>query len=92
MPMKRILNIFKVFDEYGYENREITILFYNRLFRYIEIILENKDMNINNLTSEEKEYIYKVLQKVDEKIVSREMVLNFQKIYYKYRSPLFLKL
>lgn len=91
MPMKRILNIFDMFDEYGYENRDVTVLFYDRLFRYIEIILENNEMDIKNLTGEEKEYIYKVLQKVDRKVVSREMILNFQKIYYKYRSPLFLK-
>jgi len=91
LPMKRVLDIFDVLEEYNYDNDDVIILFYNRLFRYIEIILENNEMDVNKLTDEEKEYIYKVLQKVDEKIVSRNMIPNFQKIYYKYRSPLFLK-
>lgn len=92
LPMKRVLDIFNVLKEYNYENESVTILFYNRLFRYIEIILENNEMDVNNLTQEEKEYIYKVLQKVDGKIVSRHMIPNFQKIYYKYKSPLFIRI
>lgn len=88
--MKRVLDIFDVLKRHNYKNTEVTILFYNRLFRYIEIILENNDLDPNSLSQDEKIYINKVLQKVDERIVNRRMIPNFQKLYYKFKTPLFV--
>ena len=90
LPMKRVLDIFDVFKKHNYKNMEVTVLFYNRLFRYIEIILENNDLDPNSLSQDEKIYINKVLQKVDGNIVNRRMIPNFQKLYYKYKTPLFV--
>lgn len=90
LPMKRVLDIFDVLKRHNYKNTEVTILFYNRLFRYIEIILENNDLDPNSLSQDEKIYINKVLQKVDERIVNRRMIPNFQKLYYKFKTPLFV--
>ena len=90
LPMRRILDIFKIFDEYGYYNEDIKRLFYNRLFRYIEIILENNELDYTNLDYPTCYYIQKVLKKVDENFVKSKMKNNFKKLYYKFISPLFL--
>ncbi len=90
LPMRRVLDMFDISDKYGYVNDEVKRLFYLRLFRYIEIILENNELNHLNLDYETCYYINKVLKKVDEEMVKSEMPNGFKKLYYKYVSPLFL--
>ena len=90
LPMRRVLDLYDLFDKYGYVNEEVKVLFYFRLFRYVEIILENNDFNYLKLDKETSFYIYEVLQKVDENLVKSRMPNGFKKLYYKYNSPLFL--
>lgn len=89
LPMNRVLDIFDVFNKHDYKNKDVEKLFYNRLFRYIEIILENNNMDIKNLDMPTRRSINKVLKQVDENKV-KKLKLNFQKLYYKYSSPLFI--
>lgn len=88
LPMDRVLDIFDVFRKHEYENENVETLFYNRLFRYIEIILENNNNDTNNLDMPTKKSIQEVLKLVDESKV-KKLKNNFQKLYYKYSSPLF---
>ena len=90
LPMRRVLDLYDLFEKYGYVNEEVEVLFYFRLFRYVEIILENNDFNYLKLDKETSFYIYEVLQKVDENLVKSRMPNGFKKLYYKYNSPLFL--
>ena len=90
LPMRRVLDLYDLFDKYGYVNEEVKVLFYFRLFRYVEIILENNDFNYLKLDKETSFYIYEVLEKVDENLVKSRMPNGFKKLYYKYNSPLFL--
>ena len=90
LPMRRVLDLYDLFDKYGYVNEEVKVLFYFRLFRYVEIIFENNDFNYLKLDKETSFYIYEVLQKVDENLVKSRMPNGFKKLYYKYNSPLFL--
>ena len=90
LPMRRVLDLYDLFDKYGYVNEEVKVLFYFRLFRYVEIIFENNDFNYLKLDKETSLYIYEVLQKVDENLVKSRMPNGFKKLYYKYNSPLFL--
>lgn len=91
LPMMRVLDIFNVFNKTGYTNKDVQLLFYNRLFRYIEIILENNNMDETQLDQPTKESINKVLKHVDEEVVNMKLKNNFKKLYYKYSSPLFIK-
>ena len=90
MPMKRVLELFGILNKYDCNDKNILIQFYNRLFRYIEIIIENNDDTDENLDYETCLKINEVVKKVDEDIVMENLKFNFQKMYYKYRSPLFL--
>ncbi len=90
LPMKRILDIFEVIEENKVEDRNVILEFYVRLFRYIELILEYNENDINNLSYETCEYIQKALKKVDEKIVKEDLIRNFRILYYKFTSPLIL--
>ena len=90
LPMRRVLDLYNIFDKYGYVNEEVKVLFYFRLFRYVEIILENNEFNYLKLDKDTSYYIYEVLQKVDESVVKSRMPNGFKKLYYKYNSPLFL--
>lgn len=90
LPMRRILDLFDIFEEYGYISDDVKTLFYNRLFRYIEIILENNELDYRNLDYDTCFYIQEVLKKVDEDFVKSKMHNNFKKLYYKFISPLFL--
>lgn len=90
LPMRRVLDLYDLFEKYGYVNEEVKVLFYFRLFRYVEIIFENNDFNYLKLDKETSFYIYEVLQKVDENLVKSRMPNGFKKLYYKYNSPLFL--
>ncbi|MCD7782064.1 MAG: glycosyltransferase [Methanosphaera sp.] len=91
LPMRRVLDIFDVLERHNYNNHDVIVLFYNRLFRYVEIILENNYNDENKLDYKTACYINKALAKVDESIVKEDLIPNFQKIYYKYLSPLFVK-
>ena len=91
LPMRRVLDIFNVFDSSNFNDNDVTILFYNRLFRYIEIILENNDLDMNNLDYDTCLSIQNVLKKVDEGIVRKYLIRNFKVLYYKFSSPLLLK-
>ena len=90
MPMTRVLDMFDILDKYNYDDPSVIERFYNRLFRYIEIIVENNDGDDKNLDYETCKKIHEVLTKLDKDIVMEKMKFNFQKIYYKYMSPLFL--
>lgn len=90
MPMTRVLDMFDILDKYKFTDAMVIERFYNRLFRYVEIILENNDGSDKNLDYDTCLKIHEVMQKVDENIVINKMKFNFQKIYYKYISPLFL--
>jgi len=90
MPMTRVLDMFDILDKYNFTDENVIVRFYNRLFRYIEIILENNDNSDENLDYETCLKIHEVVEKVDEKIVMEKLKFNFQKIYLKYISPLFM--
>ena len=90
MPMQRVLDMFNILDKYNFKDENVLVKFYNRLFRYVEIILENNDNSDENLDYETCAKIHEVMQKVDENIVMKKLKFNFQKIYLKYISPLFL--
>lgn len=90
MPMDRILDMFKVLEKYNYDDENVIVRFYNRIFRYIEIILENNGNSDENLDYSTCLKIHEVVEKVDKKIVMEKLKFNFQKLYYKYKSPLFL--
>lgn len=91
LPMKRILDIYEILEENEVKDQNIILYFYNRLFRYIEIILENNGNDINSLGYEDCCYIQKVLEKVDENIVQNYLKTNFRLLYYKFMSPLLLR-
>lgn len=90
LPMKRILNIYNILKENNVNDENVIKLFYNRLFRYIEIILENYDNNIDNLSYETCSCIQKVITLVDENVVKYDLNNNFKRLYYKFKSPLLL--
>lgn len=91
VPVQRILDIFRILEENEVENSEIYEKIYHRLFRYVEIILENNDFNHLNLDYTTTNMIFTALNKVDESFVKRELESGYKKIYYKYSSPLILK-
>ena len=91
LPMKRILDMYGILEENNVQDKNIILLFYNRLFRYIEIILENNDNDMASLDYETCCYIQKVLKKVDYNIVRCELIKNFKVLYYKFMSPLLLQ-
>ena len=84
MPMQRVLDMFNILDKYNFKDENVLVKFYNRLFRYVEIILENNDNSDENLDYETCAKIHEVMQKVDENIVMKKLKFNFQKIYLKY--------
>ncbi len=90
IPMRRVLDIFEILKKHDYYDKDVMIKFYYRLFRYIEIIFENQNNSTHNLDVKTVRSIDEVLNKVDEDIV-KELTPKFQKIYYKYHSPLFLR-
>ena len=90
LPMRRVNDLYDIFDKYGYVCEEVKVLFYFRLFRYIEIILENNDFDHLKLDKETCFAIHNVLKRVDESLVKSRMPNGFKKLYYKYISPLFL--
>lgn len=90
LPMKRILDIYDVIKQNDVHDRNIIKVFYVRLFRYIEIILEHNDNDIFSLDYDTCSYIQKALKNVDETIVQEELNRNFRVLYYKFMSPLLL--
>ena len=91
LPMRRILDIFNIMEENNVQDENVLFFFYKRLFRYIEIILENNDNDFDSLDYETCFYIQKVLKKVDYNIVRNELITNFKVLYYKFMSPLLLQ-
>lgn len=91
LPMKRILDIYKILEENKVHDENIIFFFYKRLFIYIEIILENNDNDFDSLDYETCCYIQKVLKKVDYNFVRSELISNFKVLYYKFMSPLLLQ-
>ncbi|HIH35921.1 MAG TPA: glycosyltransferase [Methanosphaera sp.] len=90
LPMKRILDIYDVLKENDVHDENIIKVFYTRLFRYIEIILEHNNNDISSLDFDTCSYIQKALKNVDENIVQEELNRNFKVLYYKFMSPLLL--
>ncbi|MCI5867254.1 MAG: glycosyltransferase [Methanosphaera sp.] len=90
LPMYRIMDIFDVIEKYNCHDANVMEMFYNRLFRYIEIILENNDNNPENLDMPTKQSIYDVLKRINPNDI-KDVKTSFQKLYYKYSSPLFIK-
>lgn len=91
LPMKRILDIYDILEENKIQDENIILYFYKRLFRYIEIILENNDDDLYSLDYETCCYIQRVLKKVDSNLVRCELISNFKVLYYKFMSPLLLQ-
>lgn len=90
IPVKRINDIFNVLEENEFENTEIRTLLYKRLFRYIEIIIENNGNSQENLDYETTKSIHNVLKKVDMKFVHENLSNKNKQIYFKFVSPLIL--
>lgn len=88
LPMKRILDIYNILEENRVQDENIMLFFYNRLFRYIEIILENNDDDMSSLDYETCCYIHNALKKIDSNIVRYELKRNFKVLYYRFMSPL----
>ena len=91
LPMKRILDIYDILEENKTQDENIILYFYKRLFRYIEIILENNNNDLYSLDYETCCYIQRVLKKVDSNLVRCELISNFKVLYYKFMSPLLLQ-
>ena len=91
IPMDRILDLFKIIEKYNCKDEDILVVFYNRLFRYIEIILENNNNSDRNLNHETRLKIHEVVKKVDKDIVDKRLFLNYKKLYYNYINPRFLE-
>lgn len=90
IPVKRIRDIFNILEKNDCDNYEIKTLLYNRLFRYMEIIIENNGNSQENLDYETTKIINEVLQKVDKKYVQDKLSNKHKQIYYKFASPLIL--
>ena len=90
LPMQRILDIYDVFERCGEDDLNVVLMFYIRIFRYVEIILENTDGGLDSLDYDTCAIIQKVLSKVDESLVKEYMNKNFKALYYKFMSPLVL--
>ena len=88
LPMKRIFDIYNILEENRVQDENIMLFFYNRLFRYIEIILENNDDDMSSLDYETCSYIHNALKKIDSNIVQNELKRNFKVLYYRFMSPL----
>ena len=88
LPMKRILDIYDILEKNQVQDENILLFFYNRLFRYIEIILENNNNDLSSLDYETCCYIQKVLKKIDDNVVRYELKRTFKVLYYKFMSPL----
>ena len=89
LPMRKNIDIYDVIKENNVQDKNIKI-FYIRLFRYIELILQYNGNDIEKLDYETCDYIQQALKIVDEKIVKEDMVRNFKVLYYKFMSPLLL--
>lgn len=90
IPMKRILEMFKIVDEYDDENNTFRDMLYKRLFRYVEIIMENNDYNLERLDKTTLQYTNDALNLVDEEIVKNNINKSQQILYYQLKSPLLL--
>lgn len=90
IPAKRIKDIFKVLKENECDNPEIKQLFYNRLFRYVEIIIENQQKSGEELDYEATEAIHEILRTVNLEYVQEKLSTKDKRIYYKFASPLIL--
>ena len=86
LPMRRMLNLFDVLDEYSCRDKNILMIFYVRIFWHISDILK-KD-NYEDQSLEIFEYTHEVVKKMDEKIVNEHFSFKDQKHYYQYLSPL----
>lgn len=91
LPIKRILDIYDILEENEIQDENVIFFFYKRLFRYIEIILENNDNDLDSLDYETCCYIQNALKKIDYDIVRNELISNFKVLYYKFMSPLLLQ-
>jgi len=89
LPMQRILDIYDVFERSNEDDLDVILMFYTRIFRYIEIILDDSD-GVDSLDYDTCAIIQKVLMKVDENLVKEYMNRNFKVLYYKFMSPLLL--
>lgn len=90
IPAKRIKDIFKVLKENECDNQEIKELFYHRLFRYVEIIMENQEKSGEELDYEATEAIHEILRTVNIEYVQEKLSTKDKRIYYKFASPLIL--
>ncbi|WP_323735668.1 glycosyltransferase family 2 protein [Methanosphaera sp. ISO3-F5] len=90
IPAKRIKDIFEVLKDNEWDNPEIKILFYNRIFRYIEIIIENQEKSGEELDYEATKDVHEILRNVDITYVQENLSTKNKRIYYKFASPLIL--
>lgn len=90
IPAKRIKDMFHVLEENDCNDKRIYAMLYKRLFRYIEIIMENNGNSLSNLDYETTKTIHEVLEYVDLSYVQKNLSKKHKQIYYKFVSPLIL--
>ena len=87
LPMRRMLNLFDIFEKYNCNNKKILSTFYIRVFWHIQDLVNNH--YFGDQKEEVLNYINQVIQKLDKTIVKKDFGINEQKLYYRYLSPLF---
>lgn len=90
IPMRRILEMSDILDEYDDEDNTFRHMLYKRLFRYVEIIMENNDYDLERLDKNTLRYINDALNLVDEEMVENNINKSQQILYYQLKSPLLL--
>ena len=90
IPARRINDIFNILDSCDCHDTRILEMLYKRLFRYVEITMENNDNDIESLDYKTCKSLYVALNRVDEKFVRNNISNNEKGYYYKFSSPLIL--
>ncbi len=91
IPAGRILDMFDILEKEKCDNDEIKNMIYKRLFRYVEITIENNNNSTEGLDYKTSKSLYEALKKVDFEYVQYNVNNKDKKLYYKFRSPLILK-
>lgn len=90
IPSRRISDMFDVLDKCGCEDTQIIESLYRRLFRYVEITLENNDNDLESLDYKTCKSLYEALNRVDEDYVHNQLSNKQKQYYYSLSSPLIL--
>ena len=85
LPMRRMLDVFDILDNYSYNYDEFLSVFYIRVFGHVRDIVKNYDIDGKE---DVLSYIREVLKRLKEEIVLKDFGLEEQTIYYKYLACL----